>query len=496
MAEPIHQPQTPVKPAETTIVAPRSEEATAQVTTDSPDKAAREAKERMSKTQGFWNRLAPTKEGGEKPDKSAESQPDKPPKKEAEGATSAEAKPAKAQDKKPDDKKDDKKPTRRRTEPDVDPIEIARATGEEIGRQMAKAAQPITPQATPAKASEPELPEEFRSDAAVFEEMARLDPKRYGNIKRELAQYAQAETDYIAKWEKEHDGETFDGDADEHDAFYNKIRPNYDQKDFKAAEKSLLKNEVRNEVRKEVSEEIRTREVESERRREKAAQIQPEVDRLMIATLGDMIREVDPDNGELAKDWASMQTLDEKNPLLADVMVAVHNETKPAILSTMRLFRSVEAPDANNPVHQRVFNLIENAEQRISQLPIKQRYDEEGRLFATQSDYSKMSTADKAKHWYIGEQETIALLKGQAIAQTKDIYKRKTDEIARYTKRQNATEQPKPAEQKKTDATPPSRSDNGSPSVSGRGTLPGDGQSSASKPATGRDLLFNRILGA
>lgn len=489
-----HQTEQPVAtPPDTTIVQPRANDPGHEV---SPETAAREAKERMSKTQGFWNRLAPEKEEA-KPEKPAEAQPEKPPKKKDEPAVPAEAE---ATEDEPKEEPTKPKKASRKKEPEIDPIELARATGQEIGREMAKANQNANqnvPRGTKTEDVnvEVELPEEFRADVAVFEEMSRLDPKRYGNIKKELARYAQAESDYIAKWEKEHEGETFDGESDEHDAFYSKIRPNYEQKDFKAAEKSLLKKEVRQEV----SEELRTREAETERRRERASQIQPEIQRDMVSLLGDMIREADPANADLGKDWASIQTLDEKNPLLSDVMVTVHNETKPAIEATLRLFRGVDQPDPKNAVHQRVFSLISEAEQRVSRLPMKDRYDDDGRLFATQEDYAKMSPTEKARHWYVGEREAVALLKGQAIAQTKTIYERESQRIARYTKRNNATEPAEPsnhAAPKKAEPAQQPKPDNGSPSVTGRGTLPGDGQSASSKPTGGREMFFSKMFGA
>lgn len=482
MAAETHQTTTPA--ADSTVVLPRSEE-TQTPSGDPTAKAALEAKERMAKTQGFWNRLSPEQEG-KKADKPAEAKPEKPAKEEkADGET-----PAQTPETKPE-----KKAKGRRREPEVDPIQIAQATGQAIGREMAKAARPVQqPTATPAE--EPELPEEYRADIAVFDEMARLDPKKYGNIKKDIARYAKAESDYIAKWESENDGQTFDGDAEEHNSFYEKIQPKYDQKDFKAAEKSLLKSELRNDVKKELAEELRTRETESERRRERASQIQPDVDREMFGIVGDMIREADPASAELGKDVESLRKLEQENPLLSDVLVQVHNDTKPVLAATVRLFRSVESFDKNNPAHQRIANVIADGEQKISRLPIKERYDDDGRLFATQADYAKMTPEEQARHWYIGERETVALLRGQAIAQTKEIYQRERQRVERYSKRPNAAQTNNPAPTNKRETEPSTRADNGSPSVSGRGTLPGDGQNLATRPQTGKDSFFSRMLGA
>ena len=469
------EPAKAAPPADTSVVLPRSEE---PAPAEKAEKAALEAKERMAKTQGFWNRLSPEKEE-KKPEKPAEAQPDKPKGDEKAPVPAPE-----------------KKPKSRRREPEVDPIQIAQATGEAIGREMAKATRPATAQPAAAPEPESELPEEFRPDVAVFEEMARLDPKKYGTIKRDLSRYAEAETDYIAKWQEDNPDGTYDGDAPEHDAFYARIRPDYDQKDFKAAEKSLLKKEVRSEVTKEVSEEIRSREAEAERRRERAAQIEPEVAREAYSMLSDMITEIDPENKELTKDWESMKTIDEKNPMLSDAMFVAHNEARPVILATMRLFRAVEGFDKNNPEHQRVAATINEAEQRMSRLPIKDRYSDDGKLFALQDDFAKMTPAEREKHWYIGEAEAVAYLRGKAIARAKSIYEQEKQKVERYTKRGNAAQNGNQPPSKTAETPQQTRSDRGSPSVSGRGTLPGDGQPAPNKPTTGKDLFFSRMQGA
>ncbi len=474
----------PATPPQAEVVLPRSQE----VQNEPSEKAAqsaKEAKERMAKTQGFWNKLTPEKEG-EKP---AEAKAEKPSKEKAKPAAAAKLAEEEAEPK-------DEKPKRRKREPEVDPLEVARETGREMGREIAKATQANVPRGTTAPAEpevEVELPEEFRDDVAVFEEMSRLEPKKYGNIKKELHKYTKAENDYIASWEKDNPGMTYDGDAAEHNDFYEKARPSYDQKDFKKAERSLLKKELREEV----TQDLRSRESEVEQRREKVSKIEPEVQADMFGLIGEVISKLDPENADLGKSVEALKTLGEKNELLADVVIEVHNSTKPALEAAVRLFRGVDRPDPqNNPAHVRVFSVINEAEKRIAGLPVKDRYNDDGQLFATQEDYAKMSASEKARHWYIGERETVALLRGQALSQAKTQYEHETKRFEAYNKRRNSTQPAQQPEEKKHEMPNNHRADNGSPSVSGRGTLPGDGQSAATKPLSGKDSFFSRIIGA
>lgn len=468
-------------PGDTGVILPRAQEGqTPPASGDAAEKAARDAKAKMEKTTGFWNRLYPEEPKTEKP---SGAPGDKKPNQPEETAAKPTPEPAK-----------ERKPKTRRREPEVDPIELARATGQEIAREIAKSTRPAAePTVTE---PEPEFPDEFKADLPVFEEMARLDPKRYGNIKKEIARYTDAESEYIAQWEEANPEQTYDGNDPEHNAFYAKIRPNYEPNDFKAAEKSLLKKEVRNEVTKE----WRQHEIESEKRREQAGRIQPEVDEVIFGTLAKAIEEADPENAALAKDWNTLRDLEQKNPMLSDAIVAVHAVAKPLVTTAMRLFRNVEDVDPNNLNHQHIFNTIWRAEAEISKLPIKDRYDSEGRLFATQEEFSKMTPAERQRHWYITEPETVALLRGEAIAHTKAIYAKKKAENDRYNRRVNASQSnnnnPVARTEQTAERSHQSRSDNGSPSVTGRGTLPGDGQQAASGPTSGKDLFFNRIFRA
>lgn len=456
----------PVAPA-AAVIQPRSED----TPTETPEQLADQAREKLAKTEGFWNRVNPPKEDKPKTDTPPkdETPPEKKPKAKAKEPAPAPAEPK----------------GKRRKEQEIDPIEIARATGQEIAREMAREKPPTLPKEPEV---ELELPEEFAPDVAVFDEMSKLKPKEYGDIRKKLAKYAKAEDDYRNKWEGDHPGEEFDPESDEHDDFYKKIKPDYDQRDFESAKESLI--EQRAAARAE--ERLAKKYEEREQQREKASQIKPEIEREMVGLMGEMLKEADPDNAELAKDWASIQTIDEKNPLLADVMFHVHEDIKPVLEATIRLFRSIDKADENNPVHQRVFALIGESEQQVLRLPVRDRYDEQGRLFATQADYQRMNPSDRQRHWYIGEKELAAVIRGRAIGQTKLLYERERQRIERYTKGQIRTDSPK----KQTSEEPTPKVVTQSPSVSGRATLPGDGTPQTQKPTDGKGWFWNKYLGA
>lgn len=459
--------QPPVEtPPDTGVVLPRAEEVQS-----TPEQLAEQAQEKLGNIQGFWNRVNPPKEG-EKPEAEVTEQK---PESDKKSKAKEKAKEAPSVEEKPKG--------RRRKEQEVDPIAIAEATGREIAREMAREKAPVEAKETEV---ELELPKEFERDVQVFDEMAKLNPKEYGDIRKKLAKYAKAEDDYRTKWEDDHQGEEFDPDSDEHNEFYERIKPEFDQRDFDQAKESLIEQRVAARAEERVRQEMQ-REFEQ---RERAGQVRPEIEREMVGLMGQMLTEADPDNAELAKDWASIQSLDEKNPLLADVMVQVHNDVRPVLEATVRLFRGIDKADDQNPVHQRVFGLITEAEQQVGRLPLKDRYDDEGRLFATQEAYQKMSQTERQRHWYVGENELSALVKGRAVSQTKALYERERQRLERYTKGQTRTEAPKQAKIEEAEpkkVTP-------SPTVGGRATLPSNGTPVAEKPTDGKGWFFDRYL--
>lgn len=492
--------EAPVLSTGANTIQPRSEEAQVKATAEAAAAAeAESARERVKKTAGFWNKIITPKEG------EAPKTETKPAETETKGEKIETEKPkgetkkgkgekAEAQPPEPAEPPAEEKPKRRKRE-EPDALQIAEATGKALAREM-RTAGPATPATPAAPAAEPDLPDEFKRDAAVFEEMARQDPRRYGKIKEDLAKYASAENKYIEKWEAEHPGEAFDGDADEHNEFYERIKPEYDDADFEAAKTTLIENRAVERAKKEAREEFQKEYEAREQMREKAAQISPEVDREMIGLLGEMAKEVDP-SGEF-KGWSEIEALKQKNKLLYDVLEAVNNRIKPLISINKRVFRGIDRFDSTQPAHEYIGKLVEDYEERIQNLPARDRYHDDGRMFATQKEYVKMSPAEQKKHWYIGEEETAAILRGQAKRDTKLLYERELKRLSEYAAILSATPKPQPAsngQPPKPDPTPtPARTDTASPTVGGRGTLPGDGQGAAKSSGTGRDRFFDRFV--
>lgn len=498
-AEPPVAPETPALSAATTAIQPRADEA--QATADAAAATeAESARQRVAKTAGFWNRISPPKEG-ESPKPKEETKPAEGETKGAKGETEkpkgetkkgkgekTEAQPPEASE----PPAEPEKPKRRKRE-EPDALQIAEATGKALAREMKTAAP--APAAPARPEPEADLPDEFKRDVAVFEEMARSDPKRYGKIKEDLARYASSENKYIEKWEAEHPGETFDGDAEEHNEFYNRIKPDYDQADFETAKTTLIENRAVERAKKEAREEFQKEYEAREQMREKAAKITPEVDVEMIGLLGEMAKEVDT-SGEF-KGWPEIEALKQKNKLLYDVLEAVNNRIKPLLTVNKRVFRGIDRFDSTQPAHEYIGKLVEDYEERVQNLPARDRYHDDGRMFATQKEYVKMPPSEQKKHWYIGEEETAAILRGQAKRDTKMLYERELKRLSDYASILGATQKPQPAtngQPPKPDPAPQTRHETVSPSVSGRGTLPGDGQGAPKNSGNGRDRFFDRFL--
>jgi hypothetical protein len=155
------------------------------------------------------------------------------------------------------------------------------------------------------------------------------------------------------------------------------------------------------------------------------------------------------------------------------------------------LFQGIDKFNRTNPAHEYIATRIDSAEKEITRMPSADRYDQEGRLFATQAEYVRMNAEEKARHWYIDEHHISAILQGDA----RKLSKAKFDTLQKKFSKWSGTNG-KPAPATKPAAAAPARESSGSPTVTGRSTLPGDAGNKGEKAKTGRDLFFDSLLGA
>lgn len=399
-----------------------------------------------------------------------------PPKKEETGTPpTPDATPPKGSRKK---KKSDEPPA-------LSPEDTARLAATTAAEVVARQ-QPPTPAPEPAKPLE--LPEEFEQDRPIYERMELENPKKYGGLVKKLSEYAQKETEHIEQWMAENPGAEYDPDSEEHDEFYNRHQPRIDPADVEAIKDSIKEDRIRGKVLQEISPEL------NELRRNKAIQAAaPKFQEAAQAVVANVLEGINPEYAKHATDKDKLNEIGEADPIAADVGQAIVNKYVNLATEAVALHNGIPF-DAKNPAHMATFYRIVKIEDRVKAMPPDQQIYE-GRRFATRDEYARMTPAQKANHWIVGEESVLYDISLDAKKEADTLYKAETERHNRYSKRNgkapatNTSPPPPPAP-----APQPQRAS--APSiVPAPAVTPGTGSPTA--PAkSGADRFHERLVGA
>lgn len=144
------------------------------------------------------------------------------------------------------EKKAEKKPAKpvakpaQRTEKPLTAADIAAATAEAVARALPRdrtdRAEGERKTDTP---EEPWLTPTDKRKLKVLEQMETLFPDQYRDISKRYNQSKRALVEYAQNWEKEHPGEEFDENAEEHQDFYERNDVEWQDEDYLEAAADL-----------------------------------------------------------------------------------------------------------------------------------------------------------------------------------------------------------------------------------------------------------------
>lgn len=392
---------------------------------------------------------------------------------------------------------------------DVDPIKLAEAQGREIGDRIAKGMKGAETPAPPAVATQSDeeiantLPEEYRSDVAVYSEMKRMYPDKHGKIFTRLKEAAVKETKYIEDWEAQHPDEKYDPDDAAHNAFYKKTFPEIPERDFEAAKDSL--KEARVEARIEARFDAKYKSQLETIQKEKAAE---KIAPLMSQRIGDVIESalgaIDEQLVAIARDPAKLNTLHETNPVAADVIGAVHNAFSPLMVANIGIHQGAVEIDPKNGAHVQLFQLAQEIEKKTASAPLEQRMDAEGRVFATRAQYNQMSPEEQAGHWFVDQDVLAYVISKKAATAAKQWYDFEQEKYKKWAKTNGITlpsETAKPPTAKQDgngehqNGAPKPAPRSVSPPAPGRGQVPSPWSANDSQPKTGGQYFLKSLRG-
>lgn len=245
-----------------------------------------------------------------------------------------------------------------------------------------------------------ELNEEDKERIAEMQLAGRANPK-FADLSERTMKFWKLEKDFIEQWKANPDnrGKTFD--PAEHEEFYAKHEPQFDNAEFKKtvrqAERDALKAELKNEVSAEANKEVSKLRFETKWKEEA-----PLIDKAANDVVAQLVEDIDPELAKLLQvdneTVVSPETLDKivaQDRLAGKVIVRESGYLARMIREVERLDRYPEhyQGDRQNPLHVTIFKAALDLEERIENLPKAQQvFDAEkgdNRMFINQGDYNR-----------------------------------------------------------------------------------------------------------
>jgi hypothetical protein len=329
---------------------------------------------------------------------------------ETKAEKKAEAPKAEKKEQPPEEEKVVKRKAKKETKEDlVDALAEAQKPLVEAIRKQSEKAAPEKPEA-----AKPQL---SKSDEKMFARLKKLEEinPNYKEASKAFLDFKEKERAYQAEWEKRNPDSEFEPDDDSHSRFYEKNEPQVDEEDFEEAKEAL----IREQAEKSVEERVR-KELEPVRRKQQEdtakASAAPKIEKTLVEIGRNAAAAIDPEFAKL-KD---LSKLADEDPIAAEILTESANRWFPLAQGASLLYSGHPA-DASNPVFQAVGELVSSLEEQISSMDADDQV-RDGKRFATISAYSKMDDRQRARHWYIGENEVVEFVNKRMAYEAKETY--------------------------------------------------------------------------
>lgn len=286
----------------------------------------------------------------------------------------------------------------------------AEAIGEAVAKRLAPKVEPKKEDAKPDL--EAGLDDEEKETLGVLREMETLYPDRYkaGTLTTRYAEGQRKLNEYSVQWRKDNPGQEFDLSAPEHAEFLDKNDVDWPDRDFKAAERSLLRKELKGEVIKELQPKLS--EIDEIKAREKLAQSHGIIKSEQVTGLRGYWSAIDEKFKDLVRtdgsvDEDGFQAMLDEDPETHKVMVDTSVNLNIEVAEARKLFAEEgQEPlvkyDGNNPAHNFVLTFTDRLEADMLAGPSEAQINEKGQQLTTPAKYAALSPSERQNYWTLG----------------------------------------------------------------------------------------------
>jgi hypothetical protein len=331
-------------------------------------------------------------------------------KEEVKTTEKKEAKEAKTTEVKAEEKKT--VVTKKKAEPSApDAMRIAtEAAGAAAGEAVKQAMSKVSESHSRQSAAEDELPDDYKHDYEVAKYLAATNPKYKDAPKAVLNEFARTE-EYARRWEEANPGKRFDANSEDHNEFYSTLDRPWDEHEFRDAEIGLRAEHIAEQKMSKSS--AKLRELEERNAKSELSAITSQtvntVAVLLAKTVDEAAHEVILKEG--------FPKLQESDPITADALIEALDRLSPRIQTAIFV---------DDPEQRITFDAKKNRDQAewLNYLFQKEeeysgRTDDKGRLFASRSEFVKLTPAQQARRWYLTPDHIISEMVADAVTEVK-----------------------------------------------------------------------------
>ena len=231
----------------------------------------------------------------------------------------------------------------------------------------------------------------------IFRQMEKSNPDKYKGAKERFVGFVESSKTYQRQWLSDNPGEEFDPESSDHADFYSQNEPKYSKADFKKAEKRVEMADVIGEVEKKYQDRIDDLEHKISRRSE----AEPKARESAQEAVKEMVKAVNPEMEKLI-DEKGLEEAEKTDPLTFD-KISQAADTLSAMVYELEQNQSESglfAPNGKNQTHGVVTEFVKGREAYVKSLPLSSQAWN-GRSFASNAEYNRMSKTDRGRHWTI-----------------------------------------------------------------------------------------------
>lgn len=350
-------------------------------------------------------------------------------------------------------------------------------------------ARPLSEQEKPI---EDRLSAEERKQFVVYKELEQLDPTRYKGVVGKYIKSLEEISDYVKTWGKENPGVKFNPDGEEHNDFFARVEPDVDEDDWVDAKASLRARDIAARAIAPVNERMQ----QMERARARTA-LEPIVQQKQLEAVHHLVEHFDPEVAASIRKPDGVKELGENDPITAGILNSTAEMLGSLAAEVIRLHdpSAGVAYDGNNSAHKEIADFIMGQERRIASLAPQDK-ERDGKMFISRLQYQQLPEEQKARYWYLSQDDVIYLMAQKYASQAKKLRDSKIEEFNKTAdrlgyKKSEASKSTLPGDDKKAKEQPKPKDNPPSPEATSRATV----KPTPGTPSTQNNDIASAIVG-